>query len=338
MLRLLYLLLIGALATACQSTQKAPATANKPAARAETLEGGKLIVFPNDPVTLKFFASDTVSTKAMSADFQAPGHVVATVVSAQGTGGEPLVLFDDPTLTDNYAQLRLHQTNIRQIQNVNIKQKQIELSRARDLAEHGAATGREVLEAQTQLSMENTNLANERSQLAEHETQLQLGGFDPAALQRARPGQAWLICDVPESQVNKLKVGHTCTIRFTAYPDETLNGRIDAFGDVVDNTTRTIKLRISLDNQRGKYRAGMFATVSFGVSEGNFMSVPQTALVTVQGKDYVFVQRNNREFERREVTSGQQINDRVVVFRGVADNDLVVTKGTMQLKGLSFGY
>ena len=333
-----YLLLVLTIATACQSNEKAAVTTTKPAPRAEVLDGGNRIVFPNDPVTLKFFASDPVSTKAMSADFQAPGHVVATVIAAQGTGGEPLVLFDDPTLTDNYAQLRLHQTNIRQIQNVNIKQKQIELGRAKDLAEHGAATGREVLEAQTQLAMENTSLANERSQLAEHETQLQLGGFDPAALRRARPGQAWLICDVPESQVNKLTVGHTCTIRFTAYPDETLSGRIDAFGDVVDNTTRTIKLRISLDNSRGKYRAGMFATVSFGVSEGNFMSVPQTALITVQGKDYVFVQRSNREFVRREITSGQQINDRVVVFRGVAATELVVTRGTMQLKGLSFGY
>lgn len=333
-----YLLVILTVVTACQSTEKTATTTTKPTARAEVLDGGNRIVFPNDPITLRFFASDPVSTKAMSADFQAPGHVVATVIAAQGTGGEPLVLFDDPTLTDNYAQLRLHQTNIRQIQNVNIKQKQIELGRAKDLAEHGAATGREVLEAQTQLSMENTNLANERSQLAEHETQLQLGGFDPAALRRARPGQAWLICDISESQVNKLTVGHTCTIRFTAYPDETLNGRIDAFGDVVDNTTRTIKLRISLANQRGRYRAGMFATVSFGVSEGNFMSVPQTALVTVQGKDYVFVQRNNREFERREITSGQQINDRVVVFRGVSTNDSVVTRGTMQLKGLSFGY
>ncbi len=338
MQRIPYFLLIIAALTACQSKEKVATTTAEPAARAEVLDGGNRIVFPNDPVTLKFFASAPVSTKAMSADFQAPGHVVATVIAAQGTGGEPLVLFDDPTLTDNYAQLRLHQTNIRQIQNVNIKQKQIELGRAKDLAEHGAATGREVLEAQTQLSMENTSLANERSQLAEHETQLQLGGFDPAALRRARPGQAWLICDIPESQVNKLTVGHTCTIRFTAYPDEMLNGRIDAFGDVVDNTTRTIKLRISLDNQRGKYRAGMFATVSFGVSEGNFMSVPQTAIVTVQGKDYVFVQRNNREFDRREITSGQQINDRVVVFRGVSTNDSVVTQGTMQLKGLSFGY
>ncbi len=333
-----FILSLLALLTACQSTEKAPTQVSKPAARAEVLDGGNRVVFPNDPTTLKFFTSEAVSTKSMSADFQAPGHVVATVVAAQGTGGEPLVLFDDPTLTDNYAQLRLHQTNIRQIQNVNIKQKQIELGRAKDLAEHGAATGREVLEAQTQLAMENTNLANERSQLAEHETQLQLGGFDPAALRRAQPGQAWLICDIPESQVNKLKVGLTCTIRFTAYPDETINGRIEAFGDVVDNTTRTIKLRISLANRNGKYRAGMFATVSFGVSEGNFMSVPQTALVTVQGKDYVFVQSNNRQFDRREIMTGQQINDRILVFKGLTDNDKVVTKGTMQLKGLSFGY
>ncbi len=323
--------------TACHKEEAPKQTVMEPA-RPLVTEAGRLIRFANDPVTLKFFQTQATNNGALSANFVAPAHVVATVVGGQNTGGRALVLFDDPTLTDNYAQFQQRLTNIRQIQEVTIRQKQIELSRAKDLAEHGAATGREVLEAQTALSMEGTNLANERAQLAEHETQLQLGGFDPDKLRQARPGQAWLICDIPESQVNKLRLGHTCTIRFTAYPDESVSGRVDAFGDVVDNTTRTIKLRISLNNSQGKYRAGMFATVSFGVSEGQFISVPQTALVTVQGHDYVFVQTTPQSFERRAVTIGQQINDRIIVFNGLKDGENVVTKGTIQLKGLSFGY
>jgi hypothetical protein len=324
------------LATGCQTSDKPTAPAAPTAPRPIIQEQGRRIAYPAGTPTLRFFHTEAISPRPLSADYQAPAYVVATVVAAP-RGERPLVLFANPDLTSNFTQLQQHLTNIRQIQGVNIKQKQTELARAHDLAAHGAATGRDVLEARTALAMEQTNLANERSLMAEHEAQLQLAGFEPDELQRARPGQAWLICDVPESQINKLRVGHTCTVQFTAYPDETINGRIESFGDVVDNTTRTIKLRIGLPNPRGKFRAGMFATVAFGVSEGQFMAVPQTALITVQGKDYVFVADSNR-FERRPVTLGQQIGDRIIVFNGLRSGEKVVTKGTIQLKGLSFGY
>ena len=321
---------------ACQTHNKPTAPATLPSAARPTLaDGGRLIEYHPGAGPLRYFQTEAIRLQPLSATYQAPAHVVATVVAAGSA--RPLLLFDNPQLTSNYTELQQHLTNIRQIQGVNLKQKQIELARAQDLVQHGAATGREVLEAQTALAMEQTNLANERSLLAEHETQLQLAGFDPAALQRARVGQAWLICDVPESQLNKLRIGHTCTIRFTAYPDGIVNGRIDSFGDVVDNVTRTIKLRISLNNGQGRYRAGMFATVSFGISEGQAMAVSQSALVTVQGKDYVFVADSNR-FERRAVITGQQIGDRIVVYSGLKAGEQVVTKGTIQLKGLSFGY
>lgn len=324
--------------TACQKKEAAVTQSQPKETRPVVKENGRVIEIGNDPTTLQFFETEQASKRPISANYQAPAHVVATVVGSTENKGQPLVLFDDPQLTDNYSLLQQHLTNIRQIQEVNIKQKEIELLRAKDLAEHGAATGREVLEAQSALAMERTNLANERAQVGEHETNLQLAGFDPSALRHARPGQAWLICDVPESQVNKLRVGHVAQIHFTAYPDEVETGYIEAFGDVVDNVTRTIKLRISLPNPQGKFRAGMFASVSFGISEGQLISVPQSALVSVEGKDYVFIRKSTRLFERREVTEGQQIGNRIIIFQGLQPNDEVVTKGTMQLKGISFGY
>jgi cobalt-zinc-cadmium efflux system membrane fusion protein len=68
------------------------------------------------------------------------------------------------------------------------------------------------------------------------------------------------------------------------------------------------------------------------------LSVPNTSIVTVQGKNYVFVQKTDTQFERREIISGQQINNRIIIFSGLHVGDKVITKGAMQLKGLSFGY
>ena len=89
---------------------------------------------------------------------------------------------------------------------------------------------------------------------------------------------------------------------------------------------------------RIRLKAGMFGTTKFGLKSGKYLTVPIESLVTVQGQNYVFVKKSTLEFERRKVTIGQQANNHIIVFDGIAEHEEVVIKGTMQLKGLSFGY
>src|SRR5690606_30376767 len=203
---------------------------------------------------------------------------------------------------------------------------------------HGAATGQDLLNAQTALSMEQTNLANEKAALIEHETKLKSGGFNPEFLRKAKVGTAFIICDIPENQISKIKEEQTGNIAFTAFPNEKFTGKIDAIADMVDNATRMVKVRISINNATSKLKSGMFANVSFGLSEGNFISISKTSLVTVQGKNYVFVKKSVTEFERREIQTGQQIGDKIIVFSGLNNGEEIAIEGVMQLKGLSFGY
>lgn len=272
------------------------------------------------------------------ANITAPAKVAATVVrSDEGASGN-IVLFDNPDLSGNYTQLLQHLTMINQIQNVNIKQRKTELSRMQDLQEHGAATGKDLLESQTALSMEETNLLNERSAIIEHETKLKAGGFEPLQLRHAAAGTAYIICDIPESEINMVKEGSKCTLQFTAFPNENFTGKIDDVADMVDQTTRMIKLRVSINNSMGKLKAGMFGSVAFGLSEGKNMSIDKDALITIQGKNYVFVKTSPTAFERREINVGDQIGDRIIAYSGLKNGDNIAVKGVMQLKGLSFGY
>lgn len=298
---------------------------------------GQTIFFP-DKETLSFFKTEKVSSRNLKAVFTAPAKIAATIVASGEGGLQNIVLFEDPELAGNYTQLIQHQINISQIQNVNIKQKQIELERTKDLYLHGAATEQDLLNAQTALSMEQTNLANEKAALIEHEAKLISGGFAPDILRKAKPGTAYLICDIPENQIGKIQQGSACTILFTSFPNEKFTGRIDAIADVVDNATRMGKVRIYVNNSSGKLKVGMFANVSFDLSEGNFISISKSSLVTVQGKSYVFVKKSANEFERREIQTGQQIGDRIIVFSGLENGDEIAIEGVMQLKGLSFGY
>jgi len=298
---------------------------------------GLQITFP-DSASSNFFTVEPVGDSTLSGTLHAPGKVAATVLRS-GEGAQNIVLFDDPSLTSDYSQLIQHHININHIQDVNIQQRKVELERTQDLYDHGAASGKDILEAKSDLSVEQTNLANEKTQLIEHESSLKAAGFDPEALRTAAPGSAYIICDIPENQLGDVKKGSPCTIALSSAPDNTFNGKVEDVADVIDNVTRMIKLRIRLASPDADVRAGMFASVTFPVHGDNKgINISRDALVTSDGQNYVFVRTSPNTFTRREIRTGQQIGERVAVYSGLQNGENVVVKGVMQLKGLSFGY
>lgn len=314
-----HLLLLTLLLVACKDKPK-PVAVSVP--RPTVSPDGGRVTFP-DAAMMQAFATQPAHPETIQTDFAAPGHVAAMVLRSTETPAERLVLFDDPGLSDNYTAILQHR--------INIQTQQGNLGRVRDLQAHGAASGKEVIEAQTQL-------ANEQAAIITDEATLKLAGFDPEALRRARPNTILVVCEIPENQLGSIRKGLVCTLDFTAFPNERFTGRIDAVNDYVDNTTRQIKLRIAVGNPDGRLKAGMFATVQFGVLEGRMMTIARDAIVTVQGRDYVFVKTSPQAIERRAVQLGQQRADRVVVQSGLRENDAVVVANVLQLKGLSFGY
>ncbi|GAB3023265.1 efflux RND transporter periplasmic adaptor subunit [Spirosoma pulveris] len=314
------LVLLALLTIACKDKPKPVVTAPP---RPTISTDGSRISFP-DSVMMRAFTTQPARSGAIHTDFSAPGHVAAMVVRSGENPAERLVLFDDPGLSDNYTAILQHR--------INIQTERGNLERVKDLQAHGAASGKEVIEAQTQL-------ANEEAAIISDEATLKLAGFDPEALRTARPNTILVVCEIPENQFGSIRRGLNCTLNFTAFPNERFAGRIDNVNDYVDNTTRQIKLRISVANPDGRLKAGMFATAEFGIKEaGQYITVTRDAIVTVQGRDYVFVRTAPQVIERRPVELGQQREDRVVVQNGLKESDQVVTANVLQLKGLSFGY
>lgn len=318
---LFYLLCLSAfLLGACEKsekTQQAPAV-KKP----QVKENGRIIEFA-DTASINTFKTEQAKISDIQAKFSAPARVVATIVNSVESEGQHLVLFDNPDLTNTYTALVQHMTNVNTYKS--------NLNRVKDLAQNGAATGKEVIEAETQL-------ANEKADLIEFEAKLKLAGLDPEDLIHAKVNSVWMICDIPETQIGELKINSSCNIQFSSFPDKKFIGKIDDFGDVVDQTTRMVKLRISINNPNRLLRAGMFATVQFDSNEGTSITVPKNAIVIVQGKTYLFVKTNSNTFERKEVQVSDQPDDETVIFSGITDKEQVVVTGVMQLKGLSFGF
>jgi len=291
-----------------------------------------------DTTNLAFIKTAHLSASSLTSELHFPAKVAATSVASKEGAETNIILFEDPELTDNYMQLIQTLITINQIKNVNIKQKTTELDRAKDLAANGAATGKDVLEAETALAVENAHLGNERAGLIEHEANLKQGGFDPNELINAPAGKCWILCEIPETMLSGIAYGDDCDVVLSSFPGEKFKGKIEAIGDVVDRNTRMVKVRIALRNPNARLKAGMFASVSFDKAVKNAVTIPKQAVVTVQGKTYCFVKIGPLKFERQEIVVSTLVGDRAVITSGIDGSEEVVTDGAMQLKGLSFGY
>ena len=313
-------------------------------------DNGKELVFPSVESAL-FFETESIGSSSLNAEISAPAKVSATVVASREGASQNIILFENAELATNYTTLIQHIQNIKQ-KGVIIQQKQaiiarkkVEVNRFEDLLKNGAGTGKDLANAQvdllsadTELALVQNDLANEKTAIIEHETKLKTGGFNPQVLLKSPAGKAFIICDIPENQISKIKEGGSCLLQFTAFPNEKFTGKIEDVADMIDQSTRMLKLRVSLNNASQKLKAGMFATVSFGVSEGKNININKNSLITVQGKNYVFIKNGALIFQRKEVTIGDQIGDRIIIFSGINKGVEIAIKGVMQLKGLSFGY
>ena len=137
----------------------------------------------------------------------------------------------------------------------------------------------------------------------------------------------WVVCDVYENDIATLGLGELAEVRLNAFPDQVLKGTVSNIGALLDATIRTAKVRIEVPNPGMKLRIGMFATATFyGSKKQTYMSVPSTAIIHLHDRDWVYMPAANNMFQRVEVTSGDQLPNKMAqVLSGLQPGQKVVS-------------
>ncbi|MFN8243760.1 MAG: efflux RND transporter periplasmic adaptor subunit [Ferruginibacter sp.] len=135
--------------------------------------------------------------------------------------------------------------------------------------------------------------------------------------------KVWIMANVYESDIPAMKVGVEVKVTTLANPNEVHTGRIDKVYNVLDPATRTMKVRISMDNPQLELKPEMFATVMVHTLPGNKMlSIPAAALVMENSSHYVILKQGN-QLSVKEVKLIRRAGDTAYV-EGIAANDEVV--------------
>lgn len=116
--------------------------------------------------------------------------------------------------------------------------------------------------------------------------------------------QVWVVADVFENDLGDVHVGDAVQVKLNAYPDRNYSGKVSDISRVLDPNTRAAKVRIVLSNADGSLRPGMFAVATFRSRKLQpSMVVPNTAVMRLHDRDWVFVKEGAKQFRRVEVAA-----------------------------------
>ena len=138
---------------------------------------------------------------------------------------------------------------------------------------------------------------------------------------------------VDESQIGKIAVGQTVAINVNVLPDETFSGKITFIAPKSD-ASLNFPVEIEVQN-RGKLKAGMYATATFKTNNGaetqNMLTVPAEAFVNGVSSGQLFVV-NNGTAKLINVQTGKVYGNKVQILSGLNEGEQVVTSGQINLE------
>jgi membrane fusion protein, copper/silver efflux system len=142
--------------------------------------------------------------------------------------------------------------------------------------------------------------------------------------------RVYIVADAFAHDLPRLRVGTLGRFTMRSRAEDAVSGRVDLIYPSVDLDARTTRVRLTVDNKHGVLRPGDYGDVDFDVDAKAYSEivVPRDAIVDTGDATYVFVVDAPGEFSPRSVSLGGERGDEVVVLRGVAAGERVVSGAT----------
>jgi len=138
----------------------------------------------------------------------------------------------------------------------------------------------------------------------------------------------WVNAQIPEAQVGLIPRGSAVAAQATAWPGATFEGSVSELLPDVDPATRTLPVRIVIDNPHEMLAPGMFVSLDFeGEAGGPQLVVPSEAVIVTGERSVVIVAREGGSFDVAEVTPGVEQDGKTAILSGLHEGQSVVLSG-----------
>jgi len=134
----------------------------------------------------------------------------------------------------------------------------------------------------------------------------------------------WVLADVYEYELPRLSVGQRATMTLSYWPGRAWNGTVTYIYPAVDEKTRTVKVRVELDNPKGELKPEMFADVTIHGPARDVLQVPDDAIMESGTRNIVFLSQGGGKLAPREISVGDHGAGVVEIRGGLKEGDVVV--------------
>ncbi|HXB92420.1 MAG TPA: efflux RND transporter periplasmic adaptor subunit [Puia sp.] len=136
----------------------------------------------------------------------------------------------------------------------------------------------------------------------------------------------WIQANVYESNISLIHQGENVDVTTLAYPGKIFKGKIDKIMNVLDPTSKVMKVRVVLPNPDYALKPEMYASITVSDKENKqCLSVPSQALIFDHSQYYVLVYNNQSDVKITPVQVINTVGDRTFIASGVNNGDKVIT-------------
>ena len=142
----------------------------------------------------------------------------------------------------------------------------------------------------------------------------------------------WAEFDAYETTIQDIKEGQDISVVVKAIPNKTFNAKVSFIDPILNTSTRTVRVRATLNNKEDLLKPGMFVTgtIKLDTDNNTQITVPKSAVLWTGEQSLVYIKTTatSPTFIMRNVTLGRTVNDNYEIQSGLKIGDEVVTNGT----------
>jgi Cu(I)/Ag(I) efflux system membrane fusion protein len=136
----------------------------------------------------------------------------------------------------------------------------------------------------------------------------------------------WVLADVYESELGAVSLGMRGDVSVTHLAERTWRGPVTWIAPTVEEATRTVKVRLEIDNRGGLLKPDMFVDVLLRSEAKEALVVQDDAVIDTGTRKLVFVESAEGRFEPRDVVLGPRAGDVYPVLQGLDEGESVVIR------------
>jgi Cu(I)/Ag(I) efflux system membrane fusion protein len=141
----------------------------------------------------------------------------------------------------------------------------------------------------------------------------------------------WVNADIYEFDLANIRLGQRATIALSYFPGQTFSGKVTWISPVLEEKTRTTKVRLEFANRDFKLKPEMYANVEIEVDGGKKLAIPDEAVLDSGIRKIVFIDKGEGRYAPAEVKLGSKFDGYYEVLSGLSPGERIIASASFLL-------